>query len=170
MDDGSTFLMLPSGGSLWLVASETEATAPPPEPGSEGLSWPFPLSVVTDDYRIPSRPKHDGMDFSGGPAVDGAPIACAGNGVVWRVYDQTAQVGNCVVVDHGTIFGANFKTLYAHMKHYPPVKVGDPVIKGQTLGVVGNTGLSYGAHLHFEVWLNGSGGRAEKVNPRLYVS
>ena len=51
--------------------------------------------------------------------------------------------------------GSGYATLYAHCsKLY--VSVGETVSQGQTIAAVGNTGYSFGNHLHFEVRLNGA--------------
>lgn len=57
-----------------------------------------------------------------------------------------ASYGNLVKIKHTN----GYFTLYAHLQSVS-VKVGDTVIKGQIIGTMGNSGNSYGAHLHFEV-------------------
>lgn len=71
-----------------------------------------------------------------------------------------AAYGNCVKIDHGN----GYYTLYAHMANVK-VKKGDKVKKGQVLGYMGNTGRSFGAHVHFEVF-NGS----NKIDPTPYIN
>lgn len=70
-----------------------------------------------------------------------------------------ASYGNCVKIDHGN----GYATLYAHMDTVV-VKKDEAVKKGQKIGTMGNTGNSYGAHLHFEVWKNG-----RRVDPTPYL-
>lgn len=67
--------------------------------------------------------------------------------------------GNYVKINHGN---GNF-TLYAHLDTVN-VKIGDKVVKGTELGRMGNTGNSYGAHLHFEVFKNNT-----RVDPYTYL-
>ncbi|MDR1937295.1 MAG: M23 family metallopeptidase [Tannerellaceae bacterium] len=95
-------------------------------------------------YRIPKF--HAGMDFS---APTGTDIYATGNGVVtFSGYKQT--YGNCITIDHG--FG--YQTLYAHMSK-ANVRVGQKVSRGEIIGLVGDTGLSTGPHLHYEVIIRG---------------
>lgn len=97
---------------------------------------------------------HSGIDFT---APTGTPIYATGNG---RVMSESggSGYGNHVVIDHG--FG--YKTLYGHL-HKVKVKPGQVVKRGQLIGYVGNTGLSSGPHLHYEVIKSGN-----KINPINY--
>ncbi|WP_311878683.1 M23 family metallopeptidase [Microbacterium forte] len=131
---------------------------------SESFSWPFPLAYVTSEYGYRASGFHEGIDLSGGPASSGEPIPSAGAGTVVTSVTLHEGWGNYVVVDHGTdADGNNLRTLYAHMIE-PGVPVGTVVDRGDTLGRVGNTGNSYGAHLHFETWVNGA-----HINPRIFM-
>lgn len=103
---------------------------------------------------------HGGTDFG---ASAGTPIQATNDGVV--VLAETLAVrGNMVIIDHG---GGVFSG-YAHMEAMQ-VTVGDDVAQGQVIGHVGTTGLSTGAHLHWELsvagvlvdglrWLDGTQG------------
>lgn len=72
-----------------------------------------------------------------------------------------ASYGNCIKIKHSN----GYSTLYAHMEKVY-VKKGDYVKKGQEIGYMGNTGRSFGAHLHFEV-RNTSDTR---INPQPYLN
>ena len=78
----------------------------------------------------------------------GAPIYAAAEGdvVVARQGGYNGGYGNYVVIQHGN----GTQTLYGHMQSVV-VSPGDNVAQGQTIGFLGNTGRSTGAHLHFEV-------------------
>ncbi len=90
---------------------------------------------------------HKGIDFT---APTGTDIQATGNGRVASINKEGSGYGKHVLIDHG--YG--YKTLYAHMNTIS-VKEGAIVKKGQKIGLVGSTGSSTGAHLHYEVWLNG---------------
>ncbi|HEY8117695.1 MAG TPA: M23 family metallopeptidase [Methylophilaceae bacterium] len=98
---------------------------------------------------------HEGLDFM---AEIGTPIYAAAGGIVTSA-EQTPDYGKIIKIDHGS----GLETRYAHTSQML-VKAGDRVEKGQLIGRVGSTGRSTGAHLHFEVRLNGAA-----LDPRKYL-
>ncbi len=99
---------------------------------------------------------HEGMDFAG---ATGTPIYATGTGLV-EVPHGTTGYGNQVFINHG--FG--YKTRYAHLSKVL-VHPGQLVKRGEKIGELGNTGLSSGPHLHYEVIYRGV-----PVNPVNYIS
>lgn len=95
---------------------------------------------------------HQGIDLSGDR---GESIYATGNGKVIEVAFSFFGYGNEIVIDHG--FG--YKTRYAHL-YKALVKEGDYVMRGDEIGLMGNTGKSKGTHLHYEVIY-----RNARVNP-----
>lgn len=89
---------------------------------------------------------HTGLDF---PAEVGTPIFAAAGGVV-VAQEAHPQYGNMIELDHGNAL----VTLYAHTSRVL-VRKGDLIKRGQKIAEVGNTGRSTGAHLHFEVLVQG---------------
>lgn len=89
---------------------------------------------------------HAGLDFA---APAGTAIRAAAGGVVASA-EYNSAFGNLVTIDHGN----GLQTLYAHASKLG-VKAGQIVRKGQQIAQVGSTGRSTGAHLHFEVHVNG---------------
>ncbi len=121
--------------------------------GTGNFMWPVPSCTTISSgfgYRIHpifgDKRFHSGVDIS---ASSGATIVAADSGtVVTAVY--SSSYGNYVVISHGN----GNSTLYAHMSSMA-VSSGQTVTKGQTIGYVGSTGWSTGAHCHFEVKIAG---------------
>ena len=138
---------------------------------SAGFTWPCPgFYTISSGYESRWGTFHGALDIAGGN--DGAAVvASRGGTVVVAVsgcphnYGKSSSCGcgggygNYVVIQHD----GTYSTLYGHMASLT-VSVGDTVSQGQTIGYVGSTGFSTGAHLHFEVRVNGS-----KVNPADYL-
>lgn len=123
--------------------------------------WPVSgLYTVTSNYGNRRSGWHNGIDISGGNA-SGKLVLAAESGTVELVKFSNRSYGNQVVINHGN----GVKTRYAHMLDGSiSVSVGQKVSRGQAIGRVGNTGNSSGAHLHFEVIVNGN-----TVNPAPYI-
>lgn len=100
--------------------------------------------------------KHSGLDISN---KIGTPIIATGDGVVSKV-DSDRKSGIYVKINHG--FG--FETTYAHLNS-TSMKRGIRVKRGQVIGRMGNTGVSTGSHVHYEIKKNG-----KAVNPISYIA
>jgi hypothetical protein len=92
---------------------------------------------------------HRGQDFA---AAIGTPVPAATYGVVQSSQWQSG-FGNTVTIRHVDAAGNIFYTVYGHLDQ-PGLAVGTAVDPGTTIGVAGNTGISSGSHLHFEVIVN----------------
>ncbi len=130
------------------------------------VQWPFPVGVpISDGFGYRAAPTagastdHLGVDFTPGAGV---PIQIIADGVVRQVVAR--DDGGCgvnVTIDH-MIGGQLVSSKYCHMQAGSVrVSTGQQVTVADIVGRVGNTGISTGAHLHFEIRLNGT----EPVDP-----
>ena len=122
--------------------------------GSGALIWPI-NGAFTSPFGFRWGRLHAGVDLA---APEGTPIRAADSGTV-VLAGWTGGYGNYTCIAHG---GA-LTTCYAHQSRYG-TSVGANVSQGQVIGYVGNTGHSFGAHLHFETRVNGT-----PVNPMGYL-
>lgn len=115
---------------------------------------PFAYSKITSPFNLHRvhpvtrrvRP-HLGVDLKG---PYGNPIAATGNGIVIFAGWQSGY-GRLVIIDHGN----DYETRYGHLSAIS-VKTGERVKRGQIIGKLGNSGISTGAHLHYEVRIDGT--------------
>ena len=98
---------------------------------------------------------HDGIDFAG---KEGSNVVAVAGGVVTWTGTQSGY-GEMVEISHGD----GFVTRYAHNKQNL-VEPGDVVRKGEPIGIMGSSGRSTGAHVHFEVYKHG-----RAIDPASYV-
>lgn len=114
--------------------------------------WPVLNGKITSLFGQRSAPapgasvNHAGLDIS---VPAGSSVMAAASGVVSAAGFNSAR-GNFVEVG----FGSGNKAIYQHLSDLG-VKVGENVKAGQIIGKSGNSGISTGAHLHFELWENG---------------
>lgn len=94
---------------------------------------------------------HKGLDFT---ADIGTPVYATGDGVVTAAY-FSGSYGNVIFLDHD--YG--YETRYAHLSRFN-AKKGQRIKRGDIIGFVGDTGLSRGPHLHYEVLFKG-----RQINP-----
>lgn len=144
----------------YLAASEEKRDKIDRTPGN----WPVAskMRVKTSDFGYRKDPFtrdlsfHDGIDIS---APYGSPVIATGKGkVIFSGWDK--YYGNCVRIDHG----GGLVTVYGHLQK-TTVDVGDVVTKGAEVGKLGSTGRSTGAHVHYEVRING-----KAVDPERYLA
>jgi murein DD-endopeptidase MepM/ murein hydrolase activator NlpD len=125
--------------------------------GTGTIRWPFPTAVPISsgfgDRVAPCRycsSNHRGVDFTPGL---GSPIFAIAEGVVTTA-EFGGGYGQYVYIEH-EINGQRTLSVYAHMQRdSSPLRVGEEIQVGDFIGLVGNTGTSTGAHLHFEIRIN----------------
>lgn len=133
------------------------------------IQWPFAVGVhIGDQFGFRDcagcSSNHGGQDFN--PGI-GAPIQSIADGVVSFTEDGEGSLGVHMIIDH-MIDGKLVSSVYAHMIHGSMLfKTGDVIKVGQVIGKVGNTGMSTGPHLHFEIRLGGKDGT--KVDPLVWL-
>ncbi|WP_167137156.1 M23 family metallopeptidase [Diaminobutyricimonas sp. TR449] len=125
--------------------------------GMGAVRWPFAFSVpISSGYGDRAAPcrgcssDHKGVDFVPGA---GTPISSIAAGTVLKA-EYGSGFGHFVKIEH-EINGQTVTSLYAHMQAASPLNPGDVVEPGEFVGKVGNTGASTGAHLHFEIEVEG---------------
>lgn len=156
-DEGPVSGLTGTGSSNVSGITQTDNT------GIDQMIWPLPGHGRVSSYfgyRQSPGPGastyHRGIDI---PAGYGTPIVASLAGTVIAATYGSSQ-GNYVMIDHG----GGVKTVYMHCSSLA-VSSGSYVKQGQVIGYVGNTGVSYGNHLHYGVNING-----DYKNPLNYVA
>ncbi len=133
---------------------------------SSGFIYPVPsaYSRITTGMYYSSGAYHGAVDFGSG-GIAGQPVYAVADGIVVTAKALTTSYGNYIIILHDN----GLYTLYAHgqagsimVSQYERVKQGQQIMK------VGNTGNSFGAHLHFEVRTS-PGLYSNRVDPRGYL-
>lgn len=125
------------------------------------LQLPLPNGILTSDYGMRKSPItgndsfHEGVDFA---APEGTIVLACKSGSIEQT-GWSEVYGYFVIIKHD----AATRSFYAHLSEIS-VKQGDLVFSHDSIGKVGSTGLSTGAHLHFELWVDG-----KTVDPLLII-
>lgn len=135
------------------------------------LAWPLAQHIITQGWFYNDGSMHRAIDMRtqiGNTSTQ--PVYAAEDGTVDQVQDWDGHTktgmqsyGNMVRIRHAPYEGKPLQTRYAHLSRYC-VKLGQQVKEGELIGYSGTTGNVFGAHLHFEVILNGS-----RTNPLVWL-
>lgn len=135
------------------------------------LHWPLDIHVLTQGWYYNNGSLHQAVDLR--TKIDNMyirPVYAAEDGTVDQVQDWDGHTrtgmqsyGNMVRIRHADYKSKTLQTRYAHLSSYC-VKYGQRVKEGEIIGYSGVTGNVFGAHLHFEVILNG-----KRTNPLVWL-
>ena len=135
------------------------------------LAWPLAQHIITQGWFYNDGSLHRAIDLRtqlGNTSTQ--PVYAAEDGTVDQVQDWDGHTktgmqsyGTMVRIKHAPYEGKPLQTRYAHLSSYC-VKLGQQVKEGDLIGYSGTTGNVFGAHLHFEVILNGS-----RTNPLVWL-
>ena len=132
---------------------------PTGDPDNGSFIWPIPgVYTVSSKYGYRWGRLHAGVDLSNGNTY-GRAIVASRSGVIIARRSSSSGYGKYLIIDHGD----GYTTLYAHCSELL-VSEGDYVTQGQTIAKAGSSGNSTGAHLHFEIRINGNA-----VDPLPYI-
>ena len=169
--------MLLIATGLWLALTMPDAGQYPQDYFQSPVDFPIRLSGTFGELR-PGH-FHSGMDIKPSTPGSGDPVLAAADGQIVRISVGAGGYGNALYIQHSN----GYQTVYGHMRQfipeidayvlkeqyrlqsfevnlYPPA--GTFVVKqGEQIGVLGNSGSSSAAHLHFEV----RSASAEPINP-----
>ena len=143
------------------IDSELREAAASLDPAFLPTVWPH-LGKINNEFGFRRNPFggrtyefHPGMDIDG---ERGELVYAPGNGTVIKA-GWTGGYGNMIEIDHGN----GITTRYGHLSK-GEVEVGDEIVRGQEIGLIGSTGRSTGPHLHFELRLDD-----RSINPRHFL-
>lgn len=143
------------------IAPEPVVVAPRPRPfAAAPVVWPV-KGNINSGYGNRWSPFgkhsqfHTGLDISG---KMGQPIYAPADGTVKSI-GKAGPYGNLIIIEHE----GDIQTWYGHLSKFS-VEPGDPVIRGQMIGLIGATGAATGPHLHYEIRVSGI-----PINPTKYV-
>ena len=139
---------------MFLAGIILTAISAGPAEAAPDLIRPLPDVAVGSPYGDRQHPitktwrRHNGVDL---PAHHGAPVAATGAGQV-TMLGWVSGYGRQIWIDHGD----GWETRYAHLSKWAEgLHVNQIVAQGEVVGYVGSSGGATGAHLHYEIKVNG---------------
>lgn len=149
--NGGSYFKNPNFGAE-TVAENGKTTGNNDDENGDVMKWPTDGTTISSEYGPRKSPtagassNHKGIDIS---VSEGTNVyACEDGKVTIATNSKTA--GNYIAIDHGN----GYVSKYMHNSQLK-VKVGDKVKKGDVIALSGNTGVSTGAHLHFQIECDG---------------
>lgn len=153
-------------GVVWYYKPYTQPVTPQGEPEFAILAFPTPypyypgstrralnqgFGANPQNYKKFGLPGHEGLDFF---AKLGDPVFAVAPGVIYRVH--AAATGHNYGRHLGIAHKNGYRSIYAHFDRFPDgIAVGSEIDAGQVIGFAGNTGNSFGVHLHFTLKKDG---------------
>src|SRR5699024_3562867 len=147
------------------TASSSSSSSNKESSGKGGFIWPVDNYRTTSEFGSRTHPiqgtvkQHNGLDLAPPSPGQQVPVHAAASGVVTSV-GSSGGLGNGLMISHGDV-----TTLYTQLSSVS-ISTGDSIEQGSELGVMGNTVISQGVHLHFAVH---PGGYKNPTNPRGYL-
>ncbi|MDG4658241.1 peptidoglycan DD-metalloendopeptidase family protein [Ectobacillus antri] len=136
----------------------------PPLTGDTELFIKPAVGSFSSGFGMRGNENHKGVDIAASGPV---PIVASATGTVIRS-EYSSSYGNVVYMSHN-IAGKSYTTVYAHMRSRS-VQQGQIVQQGQQIGIMGNTGISFGQHLHFEIHIGSwNAAKSNAVDPMKFL-
>ncbi|MGL4972562.1 MAG: murein hydrolase activator EnvC family protein [Culicoidibacterales bacterium] len=180
-DIAAQMAILESYAALQNQTPEDTSSSQPSQDGSNEIpqasgfyrptSGVMTLPYMSTEYPYSAARPHLGVDYG---AAEGTPVVAVTDGVVIQAsYGDNGGYGNMIVISHN-VNGTPMVSIYGHLSSIS-VSAGQTISGGEYIGAVGNTGQSFGAHLHIELLVGINympAGREERqsytVNPAIY--
>ena len=162
IDNKLGYILGQIGAELPVAGLNAKPDVPPPLSG-DGIPSVYPtFGEITSGFGLRIHPILDELEFHSGIDIAnqiGTPVYATADGVVRQISYENGY-GKRMFITHQD----GYETQYAHLYSYQ-VKEGDSVRKGQIIALMGNTGMSTGPHLHYEVIQNG-----DKLDPSPFLN
>lgn len=123
------------------------------------LAWPTTTQKISSKFGYRKSSFHEGIDI---PNIEGEPVYAAFDGKVVYLGSDLSGYGKTIALKHGPVV-----TVYSHLSEYS-VSLRDYVVKGDEIGLIGETGVASGPHLHFETRVKNTAGIYFAVDPMLF--